>query len=160
MEQYSTTEQQSLEIILAPGGREEVTETPSRQKHPTTSASKRKSVRYVLNQILNGNLLKPLLQWRYMSILLLIVVLFIANTYIGYRRIEKINRIDRLEKRLQEIEYRHLFVVGEISKHDRKTSILESLREQGSTLIPDNDPPYVIYFNGKELQKEEKKLIP
>lgn len=134
------------------------TEHVDEQKSSSESQKKRKHKGNIkLSNWLNGNILRPFLNWRIVSVFLLIALLFFLNIYLGFLRINKIGKLDRLEKQLRQIEYKQLFITGEISKLDREETILENLKKSGSTLIPDNDPPYVIYYNGQDLEKQRKK---
>lgn len=110
---------------------------------------------YLIN-LLNGNLLRPLLRKRYIYVGLLVALCFFANIYMGFLRIDKINRIDRLEERLRQIEYRQLFVTGEISKIDKEETVLQILKQNGSSLVPDEDPPYIILYNGEDFRKQQR----
>lgn len=119
-------------------------------------ASKRRHSALKLSNWLNGNILRPFLNKRYIYLTLEIVFLFFIYISMGLHRIEKVNRIDRLEDKLRQLEYRQLFIMGELGKLDREETVLQKLQESGSALIPDNDPPFVIYYNGKEFTKEQK----
>lgn len=131
---------------------------PDSEKSETAKgASKRRHSALKLSNWLNGNILRPFLKKRYIYLTLEIVLLFFIYISMGLHRIEKVNRIDRLEDKLRQLEYRQLFIMGELGKLDREETVLQKLQESGSALIPDNDPPFVIYYNGKKFTKEQKE---
>lgn len=106
---------------------------------------------------LNGNFLLPLLKKENMLLAVEIAVLFFIYISMGLLRIDKVNKIDKLEERMRQLEYRQLFIMSELGKLNREESVLNKLQEMGSTLVPDNDPPFVIYYDGKAFEKEQKE---
>lgn len=131
-------------------------ENKKHQKKEIKKKSKKGSKKKLYNWI-NGNiLLRPLLKRRYIYLFLEIAILFYIYISIGLHRIDKISKIDRLEEQLRQLEYRQLFIMGELGKLDREETIMQKLQSQNSLLQPDNDPPFVIYYNRKEFEKELK----
>lgn len=81
----------------------------------------------------------------YYKLLILMALCFVFNTYRQFQAINQVKKIDVLERKLKDIEYRALFKASEVTASSQKLNIENQVLKENLGLEPSTQPPYIIY---------------
>ena len=92
--------------------------------------------------ILGGGILNGDFIMRHTRMIVLIVVLIIFFIGNRYSCMQKLSKIDHLQKELQDVRFEALSISSELTGHSRQSQIEPMIEEQGNDMEGAQTPPY------------------
>ena len=100
----------------------------------------RKNVMHIISgTFLGSDLFRR--NWLFIVVLILIVLAHITHRYIC---IEKVSRIEKLQKELEDEKYKTLVISSDLTQISRQTQIEKMMKEKGLNLKQLSEPVYKI----------------
>lgn len=114
----------------------ETTAQPARR-----SGSKKRSPWYWLT----GAFFEHPLFRRNIPLLIVLLLMGIIHVWSNYRMIDKQQRVERLERAIQDMTYKRMGAVGDLTRKSFGTNLEQQIKSRGSELRAPQVPPIVIY---------------
>lgn len=97
-----------------------------------------------LGNILAGEMLNAAALRKQVKLILLIVFFLILNISNRYGCQQRLIKIDKLQKDLQDMKFRQLSNASRLTQECRQSNVLEKLKQSNTTLQNSNQPPYFV----------------
>ena len=90
---------------------------------------------------LNGDLLRSRKIREQYPLIALIICMFFIYILMGYQAVKQQHRLTDTKKEMMDAKFRYMTISAELMNTTRQSQVVDALREQGSTLQENTQPP-------------------